>query len=502
MSISNAPIFNTNIFNNEAFQDSTTILSIENADTRYLKLIGGTLTGALNIFNINNTVTNQTFQRWTNNIAIPINTNLQMSSTSIRFGSTSNHKFGLMSNNLERLLINTNGNISIGNNSNTYNLDITGTTISDIFRVRGGSVDFLIDSITGVGGSDSGLRIYPNSQGILTYSNMSFFNTDKSINIATISLYNQNCFHARPKSADIGIDMLNVGFVSGVDAIFREALMITSNSLTNIDNRTPVTKFNITADNQFTDGTYNKALRITNANFGNRFEIQIGNTTGDSTFIGNTSNTDLRFGTNNSTKMILTNSGRLGLGITSPSCGLDIAIAENTVTTTTNPLINTFSYNVSTNTFNNMGGGPVSVNMCARFRGSVWIQDKIYATSDRRLKSDIKMLDFTLEHYNKLNPVSYKWKNQNKINLGLIAQEVKNICAESINIVENDNMKKIDDDDLEKMQYTVDYNCINMMNVVAIKKLIKRINILEDKLNRRFPKSRFNLSSKEEEDDF
>jgi len=183
---------------------------------------------------------------------------------------------------------------------------------------------------------------------------------------------------------------------------------------------------------------------------------------------------------NSGYKMVLTQSGRLGLGgATSPSCTLDVA-TENSVTTTTNIAIDTLSYNISSNSWSNLGGGPVSVNMCGRFRGSIWVQDKLYATSDRRLKTDITPLDFTLEHYTQLNPVSYKWKNDDKTMLGLVAQDVKNICAESVSAVENPNMKAEIDDDPEGYQLTVDYNCINMMNVVAIKKLIDKVQQLED----------------------
>jgi hypothetical protein len=67
--------------------------------------------------------------------------------------------------------------------------------------------------------------------------------------------------------------------------------------------------------------------------------------------------------------------------------------------------------------------------------------------------------------------------------LGVIAQDMQNICAESITAIENPNMKKESDDDTEGYQLTVDYNCINMMNVVAIKKLIKIIETQNNKIN-------------------
>ncbi|ETO82737.1 hypothetical protein F444_03153 [Phytophthora nicotianae P1976] len=55
----------------------------------------------------------------------------------------------------------------------------------------------------------------------------------------------------------------------------RQALMITANSLTNSSNYTPTSKCTICADTSFVDGGCNKALRITNPNFVNEFQIQI-----------------------------------------------------------------------------------------------------------------------------------------------------------------------------------------------------------------------------------
>lgn len=177
--------------------------------------------------------------------------------------------------------------------------------------------------------------------------------------------------------------------------------------------------------------------------------------------------------------MTLTGSGRVGLGTSTPTCGLDVAAGENSVLFTSNISVNTYSYQISSNSFTNYGGGPTSAAICARFRGSVWIQDRLWATSDRRLKKDIKSIDFDLDHFKKLNPVSYTWKNSDKPQLGLIAQEVKNVCSEAVSIVENENMKLEEDDDIEGAQYTVDYNCVTMMNVVAIKKLLYRIDRLD-----------------------
>lgn len=197
---------------------------------------------------------------------------------------------------------------------------------------------------------------------------------------------------------------------------------------------------------------------------------------------GTQSNDGLSLMTNNTRRMTITNAGRVGINTDIPTCGLDVATGENSVLFTTNIMVNTYSYQISSNIHANFGGGPFSANICARFRGSVWIQDRLWATSDRRLKKDIEPIDFSLDHYKLLNPVSYKWKNSEQIQLGLIAQEVKNVCSEAVSIVENKNMKVETEDDIEGAQYTVDYNAINMMNVIAIKKLIERVEQLEKKL--------------------
>jgi hypothetical protein len=183
----------------------------------------------------------------------------------------------------------------------------------------------------------------------------------------------------------------------------------------------------------------------------------------------------LEFGFYGGSTVYLLANGRVGVGTSTPSCGLDVATGENSVTFTTNVAVNSLSYAISSNSWTNFGGGPYSANICARFRGSVWIQDRLWATSDRRLKDDIKPIDFDLEHYSKLNPVSYKWKNQQAVQLGLIAQEVKSICSEAVSYTQNENMQGGDDDEPEGYQLTVDYNCVNMMNVVVIKKLIGRV---------------------------
>ncbi|GMF24687.1 unnamed protein product [Phytophthora lilii] len=396
------------------------------------------------------------------------------------FGTVTNHLFRMMTNNSQKLIINSGGSVSIGNNNNTYKLDVAGTSITDILRIRttGSCPDFIIDAYDGVGGNNSGLRIYAASQNILTYSNMGFYNPAKTIQIAGISTYNQNCFHTRPQSgADTNASMPNVGFCSGNNAIVRQALMITANTLTNSSNYTPTAKLTICADTNFSDGSYNKALRITNSNFVNEFLIEITDANKFPTWLENVSNTDLRFGVNNSTAMILTTAGRLGVGTTSPVAPLHVSGVANY--TITNIATNTYIYNVSNNTWANLGGGPVTISIAAFFVDDIYVQNSVYTSSDRRSKENIKDIDLDIERYKLLKPSSYNYKNQlDKTKIGLIGQDVAKVCGEALIFNENANMKVEEEGDIEGLQLGMDYNAITVLNVAVIKQLISRIENL------------------------
>ena len=188
---------------------------------------------------------------------------------------------------------------------------------------------------------------------------------------------------------------------------------------------------------------------------------------------------------NSTHRMVILPSGFVGIGTTTPSCYLDVS-GTTSVTTTNNIAVNTYLVSVnggSTVTSSNQGGGPYSTNMTARFRGAVWIQSSIYSTSDRRLKTDINPLDISLEHYAKLNPVSFRYKNESNTKLGLIAQEVMNVCGESIMMTDNENLIVEEEGDIAGVQIGVDYGSISVMSICAIKKLIAEIDDLKSRLS-------------------
>ncbi|ETM41107.1 hypothetical protein L914_13096, partial [Phytophthora nicotianae] len=58
--------------------------------------------------------------------------------------------------------------------------------------------------------------------------------------------------------------------------------------------------------------------------------------------------------------------------------------------------------------------------------------------------------------------------------LGLIAQDSLKVCSEIVNYSPNENLEKVDEDDVEGFQYNIDYNQLAVLNCVVIKALIKK----------------------------
>jgi len=178
-------------------------------------------------------------------------------------------------------------------------------------------------------------------------------------------------------------------------------------------------------------------------------------------------------------RMCLTPSGRLGINTASPFCPL--VVNGFSSLTITDIGTSTMAYNISNNTWTNLGGGPVSYNISAYFSSAIHVQNTIYCSSDRRLKENIQPLEITEEHYQKLMPKSYSYKNDDKTKLGLIAQDVLGICREAVMMNPNEKLEIEQEGDIQGVQLNIDYQSILMMSVAIIKKLIDRMDKLEKK---------------------
>lgn len=104
------------------------------------------------------------------------------------------------------------------------------------------------------------------------------------------------------------------------------------------------------------------------------------------------------------------------------------------------------------------------------------------ATSDQRLKTDIKPSDLGLEFINRLNPVSYTLiTNNTGPEVGLIAQEVKQIL-DSMNIHEFGGWMLSDASNPDSTQLLNYYQFIAPL-IKAVQELTARVEYLEQQLN-------------------
>ncbi|KAG6944533.1 hypothetical protein JG688_00017031 [Phytophthora aleatoria] len=181
--------------------------------------------------------------------------------------------------------------------------------------------------------------------------------------------------------------------------------------------------------------------------------------------------------------MTLTSTGRVGIGTSSPVCPLHVAGTNATYSIGAGGSTTAYLYQVAGGTYSNLGLGPYSATLSAFFSGSILVKTGVYAESDRRRKIDINPINITLEHYDKLNPVSYRYKEEDNFKLGLIAQDAMQVSKELISIFPNENMHVEDPNvDLEGFQYTLDYGSLSALNAAAIKLLIAEIKDLKNRL--------------------
>ncbi|DBA00545.1 TPA: hypothetical protein N0F65_006449 [Lagenidium giganteum] len=204
------------------------------------------------------------------------------------------------------------------------------------------------------------------------------------------------------------------------------------------------------------------------------FAFQLSNGA-NSAYLGTVSNNDLVIMTNNSRKMTITAGGRVGIQVSAASTLLHVS---GTVSNTFNVGGALYSQTTSTaSTFSQLGPGTVSVS--AMFSGPIQCSS-IYCTSDRRAKENIKQLDESYcDNFFKADVFMYNYIGSEETipKIGFIAQDLNRT------LTQNENMKKVNDDDIEGAQMSIDYNKVTAINFMMIKKLMKRIEELEAKVS-------------------
>jgi len=125
----------------------------------------------------------------------------------------------------------------------------------------------------------------------------------------------------------------------------------------------------------------------------------------------------------------------------------------------------------------NTSGGGVAINKTSvtntytlDVNGSILASD-FNATSDYRLKTNVSPLDLNIYNTDNIRPVTYNYKNSNKLDIGVIAHELQ----ETMPILVTGEK---DGDDFQ----AVNYNGLIGILIKEVQELKKRVTTLENKL--------------------
>jgi hypothetical protein len=88
-------------------------------------------------------------------------------------------------------------------------------------------------------------------------------------------------------------------------------------------------------------------------------------------------------------------------------------------------------------------GQGVRLDVNGGVNASIVIATDFNSTSDIKLKSNIHTLSNGLEIINNINPVSFNWKETEKLSYGVIAQEIESILPELVTVLETKHVSYI-----------------------------------------------------------
>ncbi|GMF09519.1 unnamed protein product [Phytophthora lilii] len=284
------------------------------------------------------------------------------------------------------------------------------------------------------------------------------------------------------------------GALNGFLAYGDQSNITSVGSLTELGIRsTPTDEFFSIIGNgtDYLDGSYTRMCSFSGSNLTPvKFQIEVHNGTSatatNATWIGNYTNNDLRFGINNSISMILTTTGRLGVGTSSPSAPLHI-VGTNTYVFGAG---GTTVYRLRTdNGATESALGPISYNVAGIFGGYIACA-AMAMTSDRRLKRNIQScpIDRVKRLYDSCEVKLYESnesENRQGQEVGLIAQDLVSAhLTDLISVFYRDDIQEGDDPTLEpaKTQLNVDYSRISAYNMKMIQHIMSEIDRLKDRV--------------------
>ncbi|GMF37458.1 unnamed protein product [Phytophthora fragariaefolia] len=232
----------------------------------------------------------------------------------------------------------------------------------------------------------------------------------------------------------------------------------------------------------YPDGSYTRMCSFYGSNITPAwFQIEVSNgsktVSTSATWIGNNSDTDLRFGTNNSTYGIClggTNRGRWGFGTTSPAYGVHNTL---TVSTTLDAGATGVAYFLKSgglvSTLGPLSAIPVGIGTV----GAILAGSGIYTTSDARIKIDwTELNDDVCDAMLKVEPLLFRYKTDDDsvpLQIGYKAQALLRAnLPHCINFTPNADMHVEDPEvDSPGLQFSVDYSKM----VCLLHKLVLRL---------------------------
>ncbi|GMF39275.1 unnamed protein product [Phytophthora fragariaefolia] len=242
----------------------------------------------------------------------------------------------------------------------------------------------------------------------------------------------------------------------------------------------------------YLDGSYTRMCSFYGSNVTPAwFQIEVSNgsktVSTSATWIGNNSDTDLRFGTNNSTYGIClggTNRGRWGFGTTSPAYGVHSTLTGSTTLDAAGTGVAYFlKAGGLVSTLGPLSAIPIGIGTV----GAILAGSGVYTTSDARIKKDVtKLYDYVADAMLKVEPLLFRYKRDDDtipLQLGYKAQDLIRVgLPHCINFVPNEDMHIEDGEvDTEGIQYSVDYSkMVCLLHKLALKQQ-KQIEALEKK---------------------
>ena len=367
--------------------------------------------------------------------------------------------------NVERMRISSTGYIGIGTNAPFSMLHLHANDVTTDVRM-------ILSDNTSTASASRGFQIIKggsNEAHIINYENtylriatngterMRITNTG-NVGIGTISPFSMLHLHANATSTDVRMILSDNTSTASASRGFQmikstaneariinyestsmrfstnatERMCITSTGNVGIGTNAPFSLLHLHANAATTDVRMILSDNTSTASATRGFQIIKG--TGNEAHIINYENTYLRFGTNGTERMRITDTGNVGIGTNAPECVLEVG-GTSGVTSTITENRTFFQFGSSS-----LGTSTSSWSVTMKVNGRIWTTAAFLVSSDSRIKEDIQDIndDGALQMILTIEPKTYKYidkieRGEQKV-YGFIAQQVRDVIPEIVTI--------------------------------------------------------------------